>query len=57
MVHLRHVIDILINEILYINLKKCDSCMENIVFLRYINTKGNEIDKSKVKVIKEYLHL
>jgi hypothetical protein len=34
--HLRQVLDVLRKESLYVNLKKCDFCMDMIVFLGYV---------------------
>jgi len=40
---------------LYLNLKKCDFCMENIVFLGYVvSEKDIEMDEANVKAIKEW---
>ena len=36
MSHLRQVLDVLRKESLYANLKKCDFCMDMIVFLGYV---------------------
>jgi hypothetical protein len=53
--HLRQVLDVFRKEFLYVNLKKCDFCMDIIIFLRYnVNTKGIEMDKAKVKTIQEW---
>jgi hypothetical protein len=44
------MLDVLRNEKLYANLKKCTFCMDKFVFLRYsVNKKGIEIDEKKVK--------
>jgi hypothetical protein len=47
--HLRQVLDVLRKESLYANLKKCDFCMDKIVFLGYmVSAKGIEMDEAKV---------
>jgi hypothetical protein len=52
--HLRRVFNVLIKESLYDNLKNCDFCMKNIVFLGYvISAKSIEINEVKLKAIKE----
>jgi hypothetical protein len=44
------MLDVLRNEKLYDNLKKCTFCMDKFVFLRYsVNKKGIEIDEEIVK--------
>jgi len=53
--HLRQVLDVLRKEYLYANLKKCDFCMDKIVFLGYVvSAKGIEMDEAKVKAIQEW---
>jgi acetylornithine/succinyldiaminopimelate/putrescine aminotransferase len=53
--HLRQVLDVLRKESLYANLKKCDSCMDKIIFLRYVvSVKGIEMNEAKVKAIQEW---
>jgi len=43
------------NKSLYINLKKCDFCLEKIVFLGYdVSAKSIEIGETKVKATKEW---
>jgi hypothetical protein len=50
--HLRQVLDVLRKESLYANLKKCDFCMDKIIFLGYVvSAKGIEMDETKVKAI------
>jgi hypothetical protein len=40
---------------LYANFKKCNFCMEKVVFLSYVvTTTGIEVDEEKVKAIKEW---
>jgi len=53
--HFRQVLDVLKKESLYANLKRCDFCMDIIIFLRYVvSAKGIEIDEAKVKAIQEW---
>uniref|UniRef100_A0A2N9I716 Integrase catalytic domain-containing protein n=1 Tax=Fagus sylvatica TaxID=28930 RepID=A0A2N9I716_FAGSY len=53
--HLRYVFDVLKCEKLYANFKKCNFCMEKVVFLGYVvSTKGIEVNEEKVKAIKEW---
>jgi hypothetical protein len=53
--HLRYVFDVLKCEKLYANFKKCNFCMEKVVFLGYVvTTTGIEVDEEKVKAIKEW---
>jgi hypothetical protein len=53
--HLRQVLDVLRKESLYANLKKCDFCMDIIVFLGYVvSAKGIEMDEAKVKAIQDW---
>jgi hypothetical protein len=53
--HLRQVLDVLKKESLYANLKKCDFCIDRIVFLGYmVSAKGIEMDEAKVKAIQEW---
>ena len=53
--HLRQVFNVLRKESLYANLKKCDFCMDMIVFLGYVvSEKGIEMDEAKVKAIQEW---
>jgi hypothetical protein len=52
--HLRQVLDVLRKKSLYANLKRCNFCMDRIVFLGYmVNAKGIEMDEVKVKAIQE----
>lgn len=49
------MLDVLRNEKLYDNLKKCTFCMDKFVFLRYsVNKKGIEIDEEIVKTIRVF---
>lgn len=44
------MLNVLRNEKLYANLKKCTFCIDKFVFLRYsVNKKGIEIDEEIVK--------
>ena len=53
--HLRNILHVLCKEQLYGNLKKCISCMEKILFLRYVvTTQCIEKDEEKVKVIQDW---
>jgi hypothetical protein len=53
--HLRQVLDVLRKESLYANLKRCDFCMDMIVFLGYVaSAKGIEMDEAKFKAIQEW---
>jgi hypothetical protein len=53
--HLRQVLDVLRKESLYANLKRCDFCMDRIIFLGYVViSKGIEMDGAKVKAIQEW---
>ena len=53
--HLTCVFDVLREEKLYANLKKCCFCTNEITFLGYIvNDKGIYVDQEKVKVIREW---
>jgi hypothetical protein len=49
------VFDVLKCKKLYANFKKCNFCMEKVVFLGYVvSTTGIEVDEEKVKAIKEW---
>ncbi|PKI73073.1 hypothetical protein CRG98_006568 [Punica granatum] len=53
--HLRRVFKILRRRKLYGNMKKCRFCQNKVVFLGFvISAQGVEIDKEKVKVIREW---
>ncbi|KAH9686183.1 Endonuclease [Citrus sinensis] len=53
--HLQTVLTVLRKEKLYVNLKKCSFCTNQIVFLGYVvSAKGIEVDEEKVKAIKEW---
>jgi len=52
--HLCNVLSVVRSVKLYANLKKCDFCMEKIVFLGYVViTQGIEMDEEKVKAIRD----
>lgn len=52
LVHLRQVFDVLKEQHLYVNLKKCCFVTESVVFLGYVVTKnGIKVDESKVEAI------
>ncbi|CAN4105404.1 unnamed protein product [Withania somnifera] len=51
--HLRQVVDILVKEKLYANLKKCSFGVDNVVFLGFmVRSQGVEVDEEKVEAIK-----
>jgi hypothetical protein len=53
--HLRQVLDVLRKEYIYANLKRCDFCMDRIIFLGYVvSAKGIKMDKANVKAIQEW---
>ena len=53
--HLRQVLNILRKEKLYANMKKCDFCKDELVFLGFvISAAGIKVDKSKVQAIQEW---
>jgi hypothetical protein len=53
--HLRQVLDVLRKESLYANLKRCDFCMDIIIFLGYVvSAKVIEMNEAKVKAIQEW---
>ena len=52
--HLKYVLEVLRQEKLYANSKKCTFCSSEITFLGYmVNANGIHLDQEKVKVIKE----
>ncbi|RDX94082.1 hypothetical protein CR513_23572, partial [Mucuna pruriens] len=52
--HLHAVLNILRENKLYGNLKKCSFCLESVVFLGFVvSSKGISVDEEKVKAIKE----
>ena len=53
--HLHVVFNVLRENKLYDNLKKCSFCVESVVFLGFvINSKGIIVDEEKVKAIREW---
>ena len=52
--HLRQVLVMLKKDSLYPNLKKCDFCMNRIIFLGYVvSAKDIEMDEAEIKGIQE----
>ena len=50
------MLEVLRKEKLYANFKKCNFCMERIVFLGYVvSSQRIEVDEEKVRAIKEWL--
>ncbi|XP_058005398.1 uncharacterized protein LOC131181367 [Hevea brasiliensis] len=48
--HLRLVFDVLRNEKLYANAKKCSFCLDKVVFLGFVvSSKGVQVDEEKIK--------
>ncbi|XP_027157552.1 uncharacterized protein LOC113759187 [Coffea eugenioides] len=53
--HIRAVMDVLRREKLYANLKKCNFCTNELVFLGFvISAQGMKVDNQKVKAIQEW---
>jgi hypothetical protein len=53
--HLRQILDVLRKESLYANLKRCNFCMDKIVFLGYmVGAKRIKMNETKVKAIQEW---
>jgi len=53
--HLHVVFNVLRENRLYANLKKCTFCMESVVFFGYVvSSQGISVDEEKVKVIKDW---
>nr|XP_027120893.1 uncharacterized protein LOC113737958 [Coffea arabica] len=53
--HIRAVMDVLRREKLYANLKKCNFCTNELVFLGFvISAQGMKVDDQKVKAIQEW---
>ena len=53
--HLRLVLNVLRKERLYANLKKCDFCQSELVFLGFVvSAAGIKVDQEKVKGIQEW---
>ena len=56
--HLRCVLNVLRNEKLYVNFKKCTFCLEKVVFLGYVvSAKGIEVDEKKLNPSRSGLRL
>ena len=54
-IHLRQVFDVLLQERLFANLKKCSFCVEKVVFLGFVvSANGIEVDEEKVESIKSW---
>jgi hypothetical protein len=53
--HLHAVLNVLRENKLFANLKKCSFCLESVVFLGFvISSKGISVDEEKVKAIREW---
>ena len=53
--HLHNVLNALLNDKLYANLKKCIFCIEKIMFLGYVViAQGTKMDEEKVKAIRDW---
>ncbi|XP_073525656.1 uncharacterized protein [Phyllobates terribilis] len=53
--HLREVLSTLRTVQLYGNLKKCDFCTHEVIFLGFVvNTQGLHVDKDKVKAVQDW---
>ncbi|RDX75913.1 hypothetical protein CR513_44155, partial [Mucuna pruriens] len=53
--HLHVVLNVLRENKLYGNLKKCSFCLESVVFLGFVvSSKGISVDEEKVKAIREW---
>ena len=53
--HLRLVLEVLRNERLFANTKKCTFCTDKLVFLGFVvSAKGIEMDEEKVKAIQDW---
>ncbi|XP_049346719.1 uncharacterized protein LOC125811260 [Solanum verrucosum] len=54
-VHLRLIFDVLRNEKLYVNFKKCSFCVDRVVFLGFVvSSSGVEVDDEKVEAIRSW---
>ena len=52
--HLRQVLDVLKENQLYINLKKCTFCTNKLLFLGYVvGENGLQVDEEKTKAIQD----
>jgi hypothetical protein len=53
--HVRKVLEVLRENKLFINLKKCSFMMDQLLFLRFVvNADGIRVDEEKVRVIREW---
>jgi len=53
--HLRLIFDVLRNEKLYVNFKKCSFCVDCVVFLGFVvSSSGVEVDDEKVEAIRSW---
>ena len=53
--HLKSVLDVLREEKLYANLKKCTFCTDKLVFLGFVvSAEGIQVDEEKVRAIREW---
>jgi hypothetical protein len=53
--HMRKVLEVLCENKLFINLKKCSFMMDQLLFLRFVvNADGIRVDEEKVRVIREW---
>ncbi|PKI51268.1 hypothetical protein CRG98_028332 [Punica granatum] len=54
-VHLKSVLDVLRNEKLFANLKKCTFCTDKLVFFGFVvSAQGIQVDEEKVRAIQEW---
>lgn len=52
------VLNVLRENNLYVNLKKCSFCLEFVVFLGFVvSSNGISVDEEKIKAIRNALHL
>ncbi|CAL8119850.1 unnamed protein product [Prunus armeniaca] len=55
LVHLRQVLDVLRENKLYVNLKKCTFCTNNLLFLGFVvGENGIQVDDEKIKAILDW---
>src|SRR6516165_4706557 len=55
LMHVSLVLEVLRNEQLYANIKKCSFCLDRVIFLGFVvSARGVEVDESKVKAIQEW---
>jgi len=54
--HLRKVLEALLKNKLYVNLKKCSFMISNLMFLGFIvSADGIHVDEEKVRAIRDWL--